>query len=763
MKENKNSVSENGNNIIEDKSSKSRITSNKSGNDTDVDGADNIPIYDTDSLEHVHNDDYNVLAMVKEHPNEIDESKRMNKSLDSSNMILDASNKALRTELERYKDMKGQKFSPDKTSAVYMKTTPPRFGLTRKPTGENVYGSPSEKVEGHGDWDALECTNTAGSKEKKVTKALRFNKIETKEEDDVEPEVILGRSFMRLVNGIVDFGSEVIIVYPEQGPFEDDYEKTEKSKDDRDRLLDFNFDDIPQLDGEELSPFVCKIRKSGRNKKRAIENLNLFYPDIRPSLSTGRHLTEEEEVKKALARRISQKFALLEEDKVELDEMIVEEEEKAMNKVKGEALKEKDDHEAFIFPIRYEGKINKNALADTRSDVLRTAESDSDDDEEYEIKRNKFGAPIYGPKSAAYLNCNDRSERSLALKAVINPFRKISVRKKSTIGGNDDGAGSLRSKRFRQYETIEECDGKIDEMLRIKLREAGSNEEISTPMAWNRAFNINEPIYLELCHEFYSTYEFDEVCVDDELKTKKIIKFRLGGHAHNLTFLEFARRVRLYHADELDVEGFDMYLEGGLRSDEHFNAKEYWLSISREENLSLSRSQASTIWSLVLRKNDLWLLSMFDARHQNQYANVAWLIERKARVLSDGVLRSLSARIYYRCLDTTTLRELINFEGRLILEDPQPGVSRVAIPRPPRASMQDLYEMMGSMEIRHGAIEWMAYRQSYHWDRYAGVFEHMAGVYSVPLYGAYNPPRYAQSQYDLYYQQYPPRPPQYQQ
>nr|GEY66794.1 hypothetical protein [Tanacetum cinerariifolium] len=113
------------------------------------------------------------------------------------------------------------------------------------------------------------------------------------------------------------------------------------------------------------------------------------------------------------------------------------------------------------------------------------------------------------------------------------------------------------------------CDGEINEMLRIKLREAGSNEEIFTCMAWIRAFNINKPIYSELCHEFYSTYEFDKVCADDELKTKKIIKFRLGGR--------------------------------GLRSDEHFNAQAYWLSISREENLSLSRSPAFTIRSPVLR------------------------------------------------------------------------------------------------------------------------------------------------------------------
>ncbi|GKC75717.1 hypothetical protein Tco_1126491, partial [Tanacetum coccineum] len=320
----------------------------------------------------------------------------------------------------------------------------------------------------------------------------------------------------------------------------------------------------------------------------------------------------------------------------------------------------------------------------------------------------------------------------------------------------------------------------------IPTREAESNEEIFTFVVWIRAFNINEPIYAKLCHDFYSTYEFDEVCADDELQTKKIIKFRLGGRAYNLTLLEFACRLGLYHADELEEDGFNVYFKGGLRSDEHFNAQEYWLSISREENLGLSWSHTFTIWSPILRvihkmityglcqrttrydkiqKNDLWLLNMFDARHQNGYANVSWLIARwmkrkgagtqkesqiccgqfiskiarKTRVLTDDVIRSLSAPIYCRDLDTTSLRDLIDSE----------------------ASMQDLYDKMGRMEIRQEAIERMEYRQSYHWDRYQGVFEHIVGVYSVPLQGAYNPPGYAQPQYDQYYQQYPPPPPQY--
>ncbi|GKD05415.1 hypothetical protein Tco_1180389, partial [Tanacetum coccineum] len=115
------------------------------------------------------------------------------------------------------------------------------------------------------------------------------------------------------------------------------------------------------------------------------------------------------------------------------------------------------------------------------------------------------------------------------------------------MGGNDYEPGSSRSKRSRQYEIVEEillpqfhhefllwegcnkeaksrigCDGEIDDMLRIKLREAGSYKEIFTYVAWIRAFNIKEPIYLELCHD--------------------------------LTLLEFAHRLGLYHAEELDAE-----------------------------------------------------------------------------------------------------------------------------------------------------------------------------------------------------------------
>ncbi|GKD04488.1 hypothetical protein Tco_1179462 [Tanacetum coccineum] len=56
----------------------------------------------------------------------------------------------------------------------------------------------------------------------------------------------------------------------------------------------------------------------------------------------------------------------------------------------------------------------------TAKTSLNIKESDSDDEEYYGIQRNRFGAPMYGPKPAKYLNCNDPMDRALALQEVLN-------------------------------------------------------------------------------------------------------------------------------------------------------------------------------------------------------------------------------------------------------------------------------------------------------------------------------------------------------
>ncbi|GKB55811.1 agenet domain-containing protein, partial [Tanacetum coccineum] len=449
--------------------------------------------------------------------------------------------------------------------------------------GDDVIVISSDKAKGSGDWNSPKYQDTTISKGKEVINGLSFYRMETDEISEqyiaqcfmngleafdgeinlafvenlisnefvvklcldyeikkgkklVKKELIVALKgelyFVKLSRGIIDIGNGVITIYPELDSFEDDFEKIGKSSDDWDQLLDFNFDDVTKSE-EELPPFVCKMGKSNRNKKIAMENFNLFYQDVGPSASAGRHLTQEKMAKEDLTIRISQRYVLLEEErpeietmayndkykmildeiwknKLELDGKTVEEDEEIVKRIKGEALKEKEDPGAFIFPIRLEGKVNENALADTgldintmpyrifetikredmkkvdrgitmidhtraeamgklsnvlcqvgvttiivkfiildipidhdapivvgrgflsaRFDVLRIAKSDTDDEEEYVIKRNKFRAPIYGPIPAPYLNCANPEDRSSAIQAVTNLLRKISVWKKA--------------------------------------------------------------------------------------------------------------------------------------------------------------------------------------------------------------------------------------------------------------------------------------------------------------------------------------------
>ncbi|GJU43744.1 hypothetical protein Tco_1201010 [Tanacetum coccineum] len=184
------------------------------------------------------------------------------------------------------------------------------------------------------------------SSEFAVKLCLEYEEKNREKLDDVEPSVILGRSFMRLAKGIVDFENGIITIHPELDPFLDKFEETEKSEDDWDHLLDIDFGELPEIDEAGLPPFVCKIGKSKRNNKRALENFHLYYSDVGPSLCNGKPLTQEEAACEELAIDICKRFSILEEERPE-----------------------KEDPGAFIIPIRLEEKIYLNALADTGSDI----------------------------------------------------------------------------------------------------------------------------------------------------------------------------------------------------------------------------------------------------------------------------------------------------------------------------------------------------------------------------------------------------------
>ncbi|GJR31657.1 hypothetical protein Tco_1107889 [Tanacetum coccineum] len=232
--------------------------------------------------------------------------------------------------------------------------------------------------------------------------------------------------------------------------------------------------------------------------------------DIGTSSSTGRHLTQEEEAKEALALRISQKFALSEEVRPVPETMAYHDKYKKVGVTtiiaKFLILDIPIDRDApivvgrgFLYTIggiintperifsTFDG-IYHQTFRVARSDVLRTGESNSDDEEEYEIKRNKFEEPIYGPKPAAYLNCNNPVDRSLALQAIWE-------------------------------------------------------ETMTEAFTWN-------PYALGK----FETWE-RSIC------SASPSAFLLWG------------RLGLYHAEELDEDGFCVYFQGGLRSVDHFNAQ----------------------------------------------------------------------------------------------------------------------------------------------------------------------------------------------
>ncbi|GKE23660.1 hypothetical protein Tco_1435172 [Tanacetum coccineum] len=195
--------------------------------------------------------------------------------------------------------------------------------------------------------------------------------------------------------------------------------------------------------------------KGSRNKKKVMENIMYFNNGAGPSSSFGTPLTQEEAEKRVLAHNIGMRYEILEEvrpvietlaysdkyrklldeiwaDKVRLDGMVKPEEERVMVKVKGQMLKEKRDPGAFLFPIRLEGRIDENALADTGSDT------------------NTMPYRIY-----EQLGRDDIKKENRNI-TMIN-YTEAEVTGRLTSGAYDHDAEPSRAKRYRNVETVKEA------------------------------------------------------------------------------------------------------------------------------------------------------------------------------------------------------------------------------------------------------------------------------------------------------------------
>ncbi|GJU25966.1 zinc finger, CCHC-type containing protein [Tanacetum coccineum] len=178
---------------------------------------------------------------------------------------------------------------------------------------------------------------------------------------DTADSVVLGRSFLTLEKGILDFGNGIITIYPDQIPFNDD------SDDDLDEILaNINVVDLPPLDITDIPPFMCSMGKSARNKKQLSKNYKMSYNGEGPSLTINRVLTREE-----LSREELEKDLCVLLDKLKLDgELKLKEEEANKEMVRSyKAIKEKNDPTVFVLPIRLEAKFDFHALADTGSNI----------------------------------------------------------------------------------------------------------------------------------------------------------------------------------------------------------------------------------------------------------------------------------------------------------------------------------------------------------------------------------------------------------
>ncbi|GKE27605.1 hypothetical protein Tco_1442989, partial [Tanacetum coccineum] len=175
-------------------------------------------------------------------------------------------------------------------------------------------------------WEGLEYQDTVDSGRKKETKAFTFYQMEMEEiseryitpcfmdglnaydgeinlegelyfvkfiinpeEDDVEPGIVFGRSFLRLTKGIVDFENGIITIYPDIITFNDN------SDDELDDLLsNIDVSDLPPLDITHIPPFMCSMGKNARNNKQPSKNYKMSYDGEGPPLTVNRPLTREE-------------------------------------------------------------------------------------------------------------------------------------------------------------------------------------------------------------------------------------------------------------------------------------------------------------------------------------------------------------------------------------------------------------------------------------------------------------------------------------
>ncbi|GJT63684.1 hypothetical protein Tco_1015164 [Tanacetum coccineum] len=137
----------------------------------------------------------------------------------------------------------------------------------------------------------------------------------------------------------------------------------------------------------------------------------------------------------------------------------------------------------------------------------------------------------------------------------------------------------------------------LREMMKLKYNYKGVGD-IFVDYSWERALSIDNKIYPEWVLELFSTLYFDKDMDRNNLIKEKCKWFRLCGHEHILTLLEFAVVLGLFTEDEVKHHLFEVYFGRLEVDDKQFDHKDYW---TRVDNPTLTNHKEVLVKEPLMR------------------------------------------------------------------------------------------------------------------------------------------------------------------
>ncbi|GJY52833.1 reverse transcriptase domain-containing protein [Tanacetum coccineum] len=490
------------------------------------------------------------------------------------------------------------------------------------------------------------------------------------EQDDVKPKVVFGRSFLKITKGIVDFRNRILTIYPDLITYNDD------SDDELDELLaSVDVSDLPPLDVTDILPFMCSMGKSARIKKQPWKNYKMSYNGEGPSLTIKRPLNQEDVSREELENDIYERILIHNEprpiivtlnysdqhkklldsvllDKLKLDGEVEVEEAATEEFIRSyKAIKEKNDPGVFVLPIRLEVKFDFHSLADTGSNInvipYRIYEKLGRDQvkpvsHKITMLDHSKAEPIGILKDvlcqvgvimilANFLLLDIPVDCDVPIilgrsflytcRAIMNTLKEL-LQPSMTVGTHDDEAGFSLPKITRQHETVKEA--MLPRVHRDFLQWGNANRTVKSQYNTNLARLPPKQIYspcivdwgvlnnLGCAKEIKAMLEIKLYEMGGEEEKRRYSVSNLGdvpltsmNQSMQSYVMSFIPPTSLMSSHEIRDGGFEVYFQGGLRNDDHFNAIKYWLSISSEEELRYLGVQTRPLGDLYERMGSM--------------------------------------------------------------------------------------------------------------------------------------------------------------